>query len=48
MSMVMMMLNIIGILTAAALTAVAGHMAAVLIKTVVQETKINKIWRKHK
>lgn len=45
---VLIVLNIIGILTAVALTVVAVAMAADLIKSVVEDTKINKIWRKHK
>lgn len=45
---VLIVLNIIGILTAVALTVVAVAMAADLIKSVVEDIKINKIWRKHK
>ena len=45
---VLIVLNIIGILTVAALTVVAIVMAADLIKSVVEDIKINKIWRKRK
>lgn len=48
MDVIMTIINTIGILTAAALTVVAVAMAADLIKSVVEDTKINKIWRKHK
>lgn len=48
MNVIMIISNTIGILTAAALTVVAVAMAADLIKSVVEDTKINKIWRKHK
>lgn len=44
---VLIVLNIIGILTVAALTAVAVIMAADLIKQLLSDIKINKIWRKH-
>ena len=45
---ILIVLNIIGILTAVALTVVAVAMAADLIKSVVEDIKINKIWRKRK
>lgn len=45
---VLIVLNIIGILTAVAWTVVAIIMAADLIKSVVEDIKINKIWRKRK
>lgn len=48
MNVIMIISNTIGILTVAALTVVAVAMAADLIKSVVEDTKINKIWRKHK
>lgn len=48
MDVIMTIINTIGLLTAAALTVVAVAMAADLIKSVVEDTKINKIWRKHK
>ena len=48
MNVIMIISNTIGILTAAALTVVAVAMATDLIKSVVEDTKINKIWRKHK
>ena len=48
MNIFLTVLNIIGILTAVALTVVAVAMAADLIKSVVEDIKINKIWRKHK
>lgn len=45
---VLIVLTIIGILTVAALTAVAVIMAADLIKQLLSDIKINKIWRKRK
>ena len=48
MNIFLIVLNITGILTVAALTVVAVVMAADLIKSVVEDIKINKIWRKHK
>ena len=48
MNVIMIISNTIGILTVAALTVVAVAMAADLIKSVVEDIKINKIWRKHK
>lgn len=48
MNVIMIITNTIGLLTVAALTVVAVVMAADLIKSVVEDIKINKIWRKHK
>ena len=48
MNIFLTVLNIIGILTAAALTVVAVAMAADLIKSVVEDIKIKKFWRKRK
>lgn len=48
MNIFLTVLTTIGILTVAALTAVAVAMAADLIKSVVEDIKINKIWRKRK
>lgn len=48
MNVIMIISNTIGILTVAALTVVAVVMAADLIKSVVENIKINKIWRKRK
>lgn len=48
MNVIMIITNTIGILTVAALTVVAVVMAADLIKSVVEDIKINKIWRKRK
>lgn len=48
MNIFLIVLTIIGILTVAALTAVAVIMAADLIKQLLSDIKINKIWRKHK
>ena len=48
MNVIMIISNTIGILTVAALTVVAVAMAADLIKSVVEDIKINKIWRKYK
>ena len=48
MNVIMIISNTIGLLTVAALTVVAIIMAADLIKSVVEDIKINKIWRKRK
>ena len=48
MNVIMIISNTIGILTVAALTVVAVAMATDLIKSVVEDIKINKIWRKRK
>ena len=48
MNVIMIITNIIGLLTVAVLTVIAIVMAADLIKSVVEDIKINKIWRKHK
>ena len=48
MNVIMIISNTIGILTVSALTVVAVAMAADLIKSVVEDIKINKIWRKRK
>ena len=48
MNVIMIITNIIGSLTVAMLTVVAIIMAADLIKSVVEDIKINKIWRKRK
>ena len=48
MNVIMIISNTIGILTVAALTVVAVAMAADLIKSVAEDIKINKIWRKRK
>ena len=48
MNVIMIITNTIGLLTVATLTVVAVVMAADLIKSVVEDIKINKIWRKHK
>lgn len=48
MNVIMIITNIIGLLTVVALTVVAIIMAADLIKSVVEDIKINKIWRKRK
>ena len=48
MNVVMIITNIIGLLTVAALTVVDIIMAADLIKSVVEDIKINKFWRKRK
>ena len=48
MNIFLTVLTTIGILTAVALTVVAVAMAADLIKSVVEDIKINKIWRKRK
>lgn len=48
MNIFLIVLNTIGILTVAALTAVAVIMAADLIKQLLSDIKINKIWRKRK
>ena len=48
MNVIMIITNIIGSLTVAALTVVAVIMAADLIKQLLSDIKINKIWRKRK
>lgn len=48
MNVFLTVLTIIDIFMAAALTAVAGYMAADLIKQLLSDIKINKIWRKRK
>ena len=48
MNVIMIITNIIGSLTVVTLTVVAIIMAADLIKSVVEDIKINKIWRKRK